>query len=114
MPCLRRLSIKYPPRLKVLNAAKTTYFITAKNGNPVKRVSFKCQLCGTAGLKQKEVAVDHVIPVVDLEGWTNWEDFINRLYCEQDNLQLICNVCHDKKSATENSERYLFDKKSKQ
>lgn len=92
---MRRLSIKYPPRLNVLNAAKTTYYITSKKGTPVKRVSFKCSICNTEGLKSKDVEVDHIESVVDTStGFTTIEEFVNRLFCEQSNLRLICKSCH--------------------
>lgn len=43
----------------------------------------------------KNVLVDHIIPIVDpYVGWTNFDDFINRLFCEVDNLQVLCRECH--------------------
>lgn len=108
---LRRLSIKYPPRLKVLNAAKTTYYIKSKKGTDVKRVSFECSKCHTKGLKQKEIALDHIIPVVSDKGWTNWEDFLDGLFCNEDNFQVLCEACHLVKSGTEQTQRYFKKKK---
>ena len=56
--------------------------------------------------RQKNVFCDHIIPVVDpLTGFSGWNDFINRLYCEEDNLQLLCKKCHDLKSADERQKR---------
>jgi 5-methylcytosine-specific restriction endonuclease McrA len=110
---LRRLSVKYPPRLKVLNAGKTTYYIKSKKNTDVKRVSFECSSCHTKGLTSKQIALDHVLPVVDVKnGWTNWEDFINRLFCDESNFSLICEPCHLIKSGTEMTER-AFNRKQK-
>ena len=35
--------------------------------------------------------MDHIDPVIDLEtGWVDWDRFIERLDCPEDNLQTIC------------------------
>jgi 5-methylcytosine-specific restriction endonuclease McrA len=50
----------------------------------------------------KGVFVDHIIPVVDpAVGWTTWDDIVDRLFCEPDNLQLLCKECHSVKSLEE-------------
>lgn len=50
----------------------------------------------------QNIFVDHIDPVVDPEvGFTTWDDFISKMYCEKDNLQLLCKACHDIKSAEE-------------
>lgn len=46
--------------------------------------------------------VDHIKPVVDPNtGFTSWDDFIERLYCEKENLQVLCTTCHDRKTLKE-------------
>ncbi len=50
----------------------------------------------------QNIFVDHIVPIVDPHiGFTNWDDYINRIFCEKDNLQLLCGECHDKKSVEE-------------
>jgi 5-methylcytosine-specific restriction endonuclease McrA len=53
------------------------------------------------GKRIKNVSVDHINPVVDVGGFVDWNEFISRLYCELDNLQLLCKQCHDLKSKNE-------------
>lgn len=54
------------------------------------------------GKRVKNVFCDHINPVVDpITGFSGWDDFVNNLYCEQENLQLLCKSCHDLKSKTE-------------
>jgi hypothetical protein len=54
------------------------------------------------GKRIKNVFVDHTNPIVDpVVGFVSWDEFINRLYCEEDNLQVLCGECHDKKSYEE-------------
>lgn len=50
----------------------------------------------------QNIFVDHIDPVVDPEvGFTTWDEYIEKMYCEQDNLQLVCKPCHDLKSSDE-------------
>lgn len=58
------------------------------------------------GKRVKGVFCDHINPVVDPEtGFSGWDSFVNNLYCEQDNLQLLCKSCHDLKSKAERTLR---------
>lgn len=55
---------------------------------------------------KKNVFVDHVLPVVSVEeGFVSWDTYIDRLFCEADNLQVLCKSCHDSKSAEEKEQR---------
>ena len=50
----------------------------------------------------KNVFVDQIDPIVDPNvGFTTWDDCINRMFCESDNLQVLCKECHDVKSKEE-------------
>ena len=52
------------------------------------------------------VFVDHIDPIVDpVEGFTGFDNFIDRMFCEKDNLQLLCGDCHDKKTLEERALR---------
>jgi len=54
----------------------------------------------------KEMNVDHKEPAVDPEkGFETWDIFINRLFCERENLQAICVGCHKIKTAGEKRKR---------
>lgn len=76
----------------------------------VDRGLYKCASCGDVVPvtvkegkgRKKNVFVDHIEPIVDPEvGFTTWDEFIERMFCEKDNLQLLCKSCHDKKSSIE-------------
>ncbi len=50
----------------------------------------------------KNIHVDHIVPIIDPNvGFTNWDDCIERMFCEKDNLQVLCKECHDVKCAEE-------------
>jgi 5-methylcytosine-specific restriction endonuclease McrA len=52
--------------------------------------------------KSQNIFVDHINPVVDPEmGFTTWDDYIEGMFSEMDNLQVLCKKCHDIKSANE-------------
>lgn len=56
--------------------------------------------------KKKNVFVDHKEPVVDPEeGFVSWDVYIERMFCEESNLQVLCKDCHDRKSAEEREAR---------
>lgn len=83
----------------------------AKNGNKMKRVSFTCSLCRKSGFNSKEIAVDHILPVVDPHlGFQNFGVYVERLFCDENNYQTICHGCHKIKTNIENKGRNGNDK----
>lgn len=54
------------------------------------------------GKRVKNAIVDHIKPVIDPEiGFVSWDSFIERLFCEMDNLQVLCYKCHTEKTNDE-------------
>lgn len=72
----------------------------------VERGFYLCSECGEHtpttirenGKKKKGVNVDHIVPATPLTGEFTWSLFIERLYCERDNLQVLCFKCHNFKT----------------
>lgn len=46
----------------------------------------------------KEVHVDHIIPCGKLTAYEHLAGFVERLFCEPDNLQVLCTECHKAKT----------------
>lgn len=109
---LRRISLRYPERIKAVNRTKKTYFITSQKGTQVKRVSWTCEKCGKSDLTAKEKQLDHIIEVIGPEGFIDWNTFIPRLLCDESNWQTLCLLCHEAKTAGSQNQR-LFNKKTK-
>ena len=96
-----------------------------KNRAKVARGQYKCECCGEiVGPTRKDgrrrvhnIFVDHIDPIVDpAVGFEGWDKYIERMFCEADNLQLICKDCHDTKSAEERAvavERRRKEKENK-
>jgi hypothetical protein len=98
--------------------AKEEFTVESKHGKPMRRVHFKCALCGRFFLDKKgakEIAVDHIEPVVPVDRpLTGVGEYVERLYCKEENLQVLCNytklrdgvkACHKIKTAEENAAR---------
>ena len=53
------------------------------------------------GKRKNNIFTDHIKPV---GGDGDWNLVIENLFCETDNLQLLCKECHDQKSKDERAE----------
>lgn len=91
---LRRGSYKWAPRNEALRRAR------------VSRGIYKCAICETL-VPNKQKDLDHVVPVVPVEGWDNFDGVIDRLYAELEGWQVICKPCHALKTGLENSVRVV-------
>lgn len=65
---------------------------------------YQCAKCKN-WFPEKEVAVDHIIPAGSLQGYEDLPEFVKRLFCEEDGLQVLCNDCHDLKTKRERDEK---------
>lgn len=96
---LRKGSTRWPPGFRALNDAYVGEAINPKTGRRCKH--YKCASCG-GHFPAKEVAKDHINPVIDpATGFTSWDDVIKRMFCEQDGYQVLCHTCHKHKSEEE-------------
>lgn len=69
---------------------------------PNKRLKYEYQCNQCKGwYPEKQINVDHIIPAGTLTCSSDLPGFIERLFCEQDNLQVLCEKCHDIKTQNE-------------
>lgn len=93
---LRRGSFHWKARNAALVAAR------------VSRGKYLCKTCGDL-FGPKEVDLDHNLPVIDpKKGFTTWDDYINRLYCEESGFSVLCKSCHSAKTMQEDLLREHF------
>ena len=80
-----------------------------KDGSKAKKpaVQYQCEVCNQ-WVSSTKMAVDHKIPVISVEdGFIDWNTFVERLFCAKENLQRICDPCHDEKTLKERWERIV-------
>ena len=104
---LRSASQRWPPKYKCLNEAKVGKKINWKTGRLAEH--YKCNSCKKE-FPAKEVQVDHVIPIVPVTGFTSWDEVVDNMFCEAENLQVLCTECHSVKSLRERQERKINGK----
>lgn len=64
-----------------------------KGENKRQKYEYQCNHC-KGWFSDKEINVDHIIPAGSLKSADDAGAFIERLFCEVDNLQCLCNDCH--------------------
>ena len=96
---LRAGARRWQPKYTTLNNAKTEKKINEKTGRLAQH--YRCTSC-KGEFTAKDMEVDHINPAVDPAiGFISWDAFIDRLFCEAENLQAICKGCHKIKSSLE-------------
>ena len=100
---LRAASRRWPPKNKALKEA----FVGRKENKKTGKLAmhYKCAKC-KKHFVAADVQVDHIHPVVDPKvGFIGWDSFIDRIFCEIENLQVLCKPCHKVKTEKEKAER---------
>jgi len=92
---LRSGSRRWGPKYTVLNEAKTEKKINKATNRLAQH--FLCAHC-QGEFPASKVQVDHIKPI----GFDKtWDEFIDGLFCEKENLQVLCKPCHKKKTQQE-------------
>lgn len=89
---LRRKSMYWRPISNVRNKARVPY----KGPNKRRKWSYKCSNCNKL-FDGKSVSVHHIDECGTLTCAADLPSFVEKLFCEEDGLVLLCNKCHDKK-----------------
>ena len=97
---LRQKSRWWKPIGEAKQAAKRAY----KGRGNQRKWEYQCAEC-LNWFPDKEVNVDHRIPAGTLRCADDLPGFVERLFCEVDNLQVLCSTCHNKKTQDEKSKK---------
>jgi 5-methylcytosine-specific restriction endonuclease McrA len=89
---LRKISKYWPEKTKVFRRAKVDIGV------------YKCESCNQR-FKRDELQIDHIEPIVGLEGFVSWDEYIERMFCSYEKLQALCRPCHQIKTKKENEIR---------
>lgn len=93
---LRQKSRWWKPILQCKLAARRAY----KGPNKRQKFEYQCAMC-EKWFQEKKINVDHIVPAGSLNCAADLPGFVERLFCEKDNLQVLCESCHDEKTKIE-------------
>ena len=85
---------------KPISAAKAKAKRKYKGPNKRQKFEYQCNQC-KEWFPDKQINVDHIVPAGTLRCANDLPGFVERLFCEVDNLQVLCSKCHDLKTKSE-------------
>lgn len=92
MNILRQGTVAWEGRSECLKSNRKKFKVGVfQNGKDKEVYHYHCAHC-EEWFRDYEVEVDHIDEVGGFNG--NWDDWINRMYCDQSNLQVLCIGCH--------------------
>ena len=93
---LRAGTMRWAPKYDAIRAAFVKRGLNSTTGRMAKL--HKCNICSRL-FPQSLVKVDHINPVIDPHiGFVSWDIYIQRMFCEVENFQVLCQKCHDFKT----------------
>ena len=93
---LRQKSRWWKPITQCKLNAKRAY----KGVNKRQKFEYQCNDC-KKWFAEKNINVDHIQPAGSLNCANDLPGFVERLFCEVDNLQVLCSGCHNIKTQNE-------------
>lgn len=93
---LRQKSRWWKPITECKMKARRAY----KGPSKRQKFEYQCNSC-KAWFPEKQINVDHIKPAGSLNCKEDLAGFVERLFCELDNLQVLCESCHDVKTKLE-------------
>ena len=93
---LRQKSRWWKPITECKLQAKRAY----KGTNKRQKFEYQCKACKN-WFPEKQINVDHIKPAGSLNCAQDLPGFVDRLFCEQENLQVLCSECHNEKTKLE-------------
>jgi hypothetical protein len=98
---LRRASLWWPERA------------AARAEGRVQRGQYRCALC-QGDFKKAMIQLDHIDPVIDVRnGFVNWDEYVNRLFCAKDGFRVLCKTCHDSETNLQDEMRAFHAKRKR-
>lgn len=102
---LRQKSRWWKPVTECKNKSRRAY----KGPNKRQKFEYQCAECD-GWFPEKKINVDHIFPAGSLNSAQDLAGFVERLFCEADNLQVLCETCHNRKTAAEKKTTLLNKK----
>jgi len=93
---LRQKSRFWRPITQCKLEAKRPY----KGTNKRQKFEYQCNECKN-WYQEKLINVDHIVPAGSLNCAADLPAFVEKLFCETNNLQVLCEACHNVKTQNE-------------
>jgi 5-methylcytosine-specific restriction endonuclease McrA len=93
---LRQKSRWWKPIMQCKQKARRAY----KGTNKRQKFEYQCNSC-KGWFPEKNINIDHICPAGSLNSAQDLPGFVERLFCEVDNLQCLCENCHNEKTKSE-------------
>lgn len=93
---LRQKSRWWKPVTQCKLNAKRPY----KGSNKRQKFEYQCNKC-KKWFPDKQINVDHITPAGELNKANDLPGFVERLFCEVEGLQCLCQNCHNEKTKQE-------------
>ena len=93
---LRQKSRWWNPVTQCKLNAKRPY----KGVNKRQKFEYQCNKC-KKWFPDKQINVDHILPAGELNKANDLPGFVERLFCEVEGLQCLCQNCHNEKTKQE-------------
>src|SRR5690606_20468873 len=95
-------SVVWDGRKEALRSARKKVLVRrTKNGKAVYKYHWQCSCCSKWFDNDKRMEVDHIKEIGGVEGFTgDWNETIRRIFPRpvSEHLQVLCHVCHSKKT----------------
>jgi len=85
---------------KPISVAKALSKRPYKGPGRRQKFEYQCNLC-KKWFPEKFINIDHIVPAGTLTCANDLPGFVERLFCETDNLQCLCENCHNEKTKNE-------------
>ena len=86
---LRAKWVRWPPRFEVIKNSRRAV------ENKRHKWEVKCAKCKRWHM-QKNIQVDHIVPVGTLKDYSHLPDFVRKLFVPVTGLRVLCKPCHTK------------------
>lgn len=112
---LRKASVKWNGRKEIMKLAMRKVFVRrSKKGNAIYKNQWQCAVCLNYFKNEKQLEVDHIVEIGGKTKFAgDWNETIAKIFPRpvEEHLQVLCVICHMKKTKKYNSARSMYERK---
>jgi len=103
---------KYNLKSRITSALRRIWFYGPQRKEAMKIAKERGYTCAICNKPNPKLQIDHIVPVVPLTGFDNWQAYIDRLFVGPEGLRALDAECHKTHTAIHSGIRKK-NKKSK-